>query len=87
MAPPSPLIKGEVGPSKNWVTWGRGGGGGGGVPNLDHPGGGVTLKRAEQIDVEMGGCHFFSTLQFNYIYCMCVGKVKFPLLRFNSSVF
>ena len=34
-----------------------------------------------------GGCHFFITLQFNYIYCMCVGcvgKVKFPLLRFDS---
>ena len=30
---------------------------------------------------------FFIILQFNYIYCMCVGKVKFPLLRFHSSIF
>ena len=34
-----------------------------------------------------GGLPFFIILQFNYIYCMCVGKVKFPLLRFHSSIF
>ena len=28
----------------------------------------------------------FITLQFNYIYCMWVGKVKFPLLCFDSLV-
>ena len=31
-----------------------------------------------------GSCHFFSTLQFNYTCCACEGKVKFPLLRFDS---
>ena len=30
---------------------------------------------------------FFVTLRFNYIYCMCVGRVKFPLLCSHSSVF
>ena len=30
---------------------------------------------------------FFITLQFSYIYCICVGKVKFPILHFHSSVF
>ena len=33
--------------------------------------GGITLKR-RGIDVEMGGCHFFITLQFNFILCVCV---------------
>ena len=78
-----PLIKGGgIGPSKNWVTWV----GGGGVPKFllergDNPGMGV--------DVEIGGCHFFITLQFNsiQIYCMCLGKVKFLLLYFDSLVF
>ena len=61
-------------------------GGGGGVPKFllergDNPGMGV--------DVEIGGCHFFITLQFNsiQIYCMCLGKVKFLLLYFDSLVF
>ena len=34
--------------------------------------------------------HFFITLQFNYIYFVCVcggGGVRFPLLLFGSSVF
>ena len=39
------------------------------------------------VDVEMGGCHFFIILQFSYIYCICVGKVKFSLLCFDSLVF
>ena len=30
---------------------------------------------------------FFITLQFNCIYCVCRGKVKFALLHFDSSVF
>ena len=34
-----------------------------------------------------GGATFFITLQFNRIYCVCVGKVKFPLLFFGSLVF
>ena len=33
--------------------------------------GGITLKRSG-VDVEMGGCHFFITLQFNCMYCVCV---------------
>ena len=43
----------------------------------------ITPKRVGRV----GGCHFFITLHFNYSYCMCVGKVKFPLLSFSSSVF
>ena len=35
--------------------------------------------------IKWGVATFFITLQFNYIYCMRVGKVKFPLLRFDSS--
>ena len=45
----------------------------------------ITLKRV--VNVEMRDWDFFITLQFNYIYCMCVGKVKFPLERYGSSVF
>ena len=38
-------------------------------------------------DEEMGGCHFsyYFTVQFNHI--LCVGKVRFSLLLFESSVF
>ena len=63
---PKPLIKGGkgLGPSKNWVIWGRGWCRNGG-----------------------GGCHFFITLQFNRIYCVCGEKVKFVLLHFDSSFF
>ena len=35
----------------------------------------------------MGVATFLITLQFNYIYCTCLGKVKCPLLCFDSSVF
>ena len=73
-----PLLKGEgVGPSKNWVTLR--------VPKF-------LLERGD--NPEKGGlCRnggmplFFITSQFNYILCMYVGKVKFSLIRFNSSVF
>ena len=34
-----------------------------------------------------GGSLFFITLQFNHIYCVCVGKARFLLLLFGSSVF
>ena len=35
----------------------------------------------EEVDVEMGGCNFFITLQFSSItFTVCLGKVKFPLL-------
>ena len=56
------LIKGEVGPSKNWVTKE-------GVQNF-------LLERGDKPekggggDAEMGGCHFFITLHFNHIYCV-----------------
>ena len=46
----------------------------------------ITQRRGG-VNVEMGVASCFITLQFNYIYCMCVGKVSFPLLRFDSSVF
>ena len=43
------------------------------------------------VNVEMGELPLFTTLQFNCIYCMCVGEeargIKFPLLHFGSSVF
>ena len=33
------------------------------------------------VDVEIGGCHFFTTLQFSSItFTVCLGKVRFPLL-------
>ena len=34
-----------------------------------------------------GGSLFFITLQFNHIYCVCMGKARFSLLLFGSSVF
>ena len=33
------------------------------------------------VDVEMGDCHFFVTLQFSHIYCMC-GESKIPFITF-----
>ena len=38
------------------------------------------------VEMQMGGATFFISLQFNYIDRICVGKVKLPLLCFNSSV-
>ena len=32
----------------------------------------------------MGGCHFFITLQFNYMYCVCVSVGKISLLYYIS---
>ena len=40
----------------------------------------------EGVDVEMGACQFFITLQSNYIYCMCMRKAKFLLLRFDCKI-
>ena len=34
------------------------------------------------VDVEMGGCHFFITLQFNHIYCVC-WESKVPFISFR----
>ena len=47
--------------------------------------GGQTYKGG--VDVEMGGCHFFSyfTIQ-SYLLCVW-GKVRFRALLFGSSVF
>ena len=33
------------------------------------------------VDVEMGDCHFFVTLQFSHIYCVC-GESKIPFITF-----
>ena len=61
---PVPLLKHEVGPSKNLVTWG-----GGGYQKFARKEG-ITLKRGGWC--RNGCCQFFITLQFNCIYCMCV---------------
>ena len=45
----------------------------------------ILLERGD--NPERGGCHFLITLMFDYIYCVCGLKVKFPLLHFGSSVF
>ena len=55
----------------------------GGVPKIllergDNP------EKGGGIDVEMGGCYFFSTLMFNCIYCVWQGKVSFITFRFFS---
>ena len=34
---------------------------------IDKRGAGANLKRGEGVGVEMGGCHFFTTLQFSSI--------------------
>ena len=44
--------------------------GGGGLPKASLERGNNSEKG--EVDVEMGGCHFFITLQFNYMYCVCV---------------
>ena len=44
-------------------------------------------ERETGVQLKMGGCYFFIALQFSHIYSVCVGKVKFPLLLFNSLVF
>ena len=38
------------------------------------------------VDVELGGCHFFITLQFNHIYCVC-GKSKVSFITFQFFSF
>ena len=53
---------------------------------------GNTPEKGGEVDVEMGGWHFFITLQFICIYCVCMcvgggGGGKFPLLHFGSSFF
>ena len=68
-----------VEPSKNWVTWG------GGTNFLLERGN--SPKKGEEVDLEMGGWHFFITLQFSCIYCVCREKVNFPLLHSDSSFF
>ena len=38
------------------------------------------------VDVEMGSCHFFITLQFNHIYSVCgKSKVSFITSKFSSN--
>ena len=63
---------------------------------LSHLGGGVQnvlLERGDKperegVDVEMGGCHFFITLQCSSItFTVCVeGGSKVPFIPFGSSV-
>ena len=78
--PPAPLLKG---------------GGGRTFEKLSNMGGdtiffarkeGSTCKLG--VDAEMAGCHFFSYFKIqSYLLCVCVGKVRFPLLLFGSSAF
>ena len=41
---------------------------GGGVRTFQKKGG-INMKRG--VDVQIGGCHFFTILQLNLIYCVC----------------
>ena len=34
----------------------------------------------------VGGCHFFITLQFNYIYCMCGKSKVYSSITFTACV-
>ena len=65
---------GGVGPSENRVTWG-----GGGVQNFLLESGDKPEKGG--LMYKWGGCHFFITLQFNHIYCVC-GESKVPFITF-----
>ena len=82
---PPPLLK-EGGSRTFQKLSPLGGEGGWGTKNFTKKGDNPE-KGGGGVDVEMGGCHFFVTLQFNCIYCVCWGKVNFPLLHFGSSVF
>ena len=72
---PTPLLKGWGRTFQNWATWGQ--------PKFWKKEE-INLKRG--VGAEMGGCYFL--LLYNLIlFTGCVGKVKFPLLLFGSSVF
>ena len=60
-------------------------GGGGGTNFLLERGN--SPKKGGEVDLEMGGWHFFITLQFSCIYYVCREKVNFPLLHSDSSFF
>ena len=42
--------------------------------------GGRNLKMGEEVDVEMGGCHFFITLQFSSITFTVSWESKVPFI-------
>ena len=69
------LKEGDLGPSKIESL--------GGVQNF-------LLERVDKSEkgggVDVGGCHFFISLQFNHISCVC-REVRFPLLLSRSLVF
>ena len=48
--------------------------------------GGINLKRGG-VDVEMGGVATFLLPDSLITFTVCVGKVRLPLLLFESSVF
>ena len=56
-----------------------------GTPRGNHLGGGgvqnVLLERGDKL--KKGGCHFFITLQFNRIFCVC-GESKGSLYYFSD---
>ena len=59
----------------------------GGVPKILLERGDNSEQEGVNVEMGGGGCHFFITLQFNRIYCVCGEKVKFVLLHFDSSFF
>ena len=73
------LIKGEVGSSENWVTWG------GGVTKFFARKGRSIFKGG--VDVEVGGLALFLLGYSSIIFTVCVWESKVRLLLFGSSVF
>ena len=58
-------------------------GGGGGKKFLARKG--INLKRV--VDEKMGGLPLFYCFTVTITFTLCVGKARFPLLLFGSSVF
>ena len=76
-----------VGTPSTLLKWGRGGRT---FQELSHLKGGGTKVFARKgdrkgVDVEMGVCHFFITLQPKHIYCVC-GESKFSFITFQIFI-